>query len=126
VIGEQHERVVDDAREVVAEPERAGHDHGDAAGGLAVGSDIRGGLARARAAAWEWLPRLGDALDAADGMDALRAALAHLRATGDDGVDALAAIGAAPVFVAAWSRKRAGRRRSPRTRCSGMPLIICA
>ena len=37
--------------------------------------------ARARAAAWEMLPRLGDALDAPDGMDALRAALAHLRST---------------------------------------------
>src|SRR5690606_14865493 len=61
-----------------------------------------------RAAAWEWLPRIGDALDAADGMDALRGALAHLRATGDDAVDAVTAIGAAPVFVAAWSRKRAG------------------
>ena len=47
-------------------------------------------IARARAAAWEWVPRLGDALDATDGMDALRASLAHLRATGDDGVDALA------------------------------------
>src|SRR5438270_121134 len=35
-------------------------------------------LGAARAAAWDRLPRLGDALDAADGMDALRAALAHL------------------------------------------------
>jgi citrate synthase len=55
------------------------------------------------------LPRLGDALDASDGMDALRAGLAHLRSGGDDIVDAIAAIGAAPVFVAAWSRKRAGQ-----------------
>jgi citrate synthase len=72
------------------------------------GTDMRSALARARAAAWEFLPRIGDALDAPDGMDALRAALAHLRATGDDGVDALTAIGAAPVFVAAWNRKHAG------------------
>ncbi|HET9987369.1 MAG TPA: citrate synthase [Kofleriaceae bacterium] len=62
-------------------------------------------LAQARVGAWELLPRLGDALDADDGMDALRASLAHLRATGDDLADALTAIGAAPVFAAAWSRK---------------------
>jgi citrate synthase len=72
------------------------------------GTDMRSALARARGAAWEWLPRIGDALDAPDGMDALRGALAHLRATGDDSVDALTAIGAAPVFVAAWNRKRSG------------------
>src|SRR5687768_10279759 len=49
--------------------------------------------APARAAAWELLPRLGDALDHRDGMDALRTALAHIGATGDDKADALAAIG---------------------------------
>jgi citrate synthase len=74
----------------------------------------------ARSAAWELLPRLGDALDHPDAMDALRTALGHLRARPAGGVpggapggaadtaDALAAIGAAPVFVAAWSRRRAG------------------
>jgi len=65
----------------------------------------------ARAAAWELLPRLGDALDHPDAMDALRTALGHLRpAAGDAGgpADAVAAIGAAPVVVAAWSRRRAG------------------
>ena len=62
-----------------------------------------------RTATWELLPRLGDALDHADGMDALRTGLAHLRATGDDRVDALAAIAAAPVVVAAWNRKRTGQ-----------------
>jgi citrate synthase len=65
-------------------------------------------LGRAREAAFESLPRLGDALDATDGMDALRAALAHLRSTGDDVADAIAVLGAAPVFVAAWQRKRTG------------------
>jgi citrate synthase len=65
-------------------------------------------LAQSRGRAWELVPRLGDALDAADGMDALRASLAHLRATGDDLADAVTAIGAAPVFVAAWSRKQRG------------------
>ncbi len=65
-------------------------------------------LGAARAAAWERIPRLGDALAAADGMDALRAAMAHLHSTGNDRADAAAAIGAAPVFVAAWSRQRRG------------------
>ena len=84
--------------------------------------------ARRRArAAWELLPRLGDALDATDGMDALRAALAHLRVDRPTTLaDALAAIGAAPVFVAAWSRKRAGPRRSRPTRRSATPPTTCA
>ncbi len=60
-------------------------------------------LGRARARAWEALPRLGDALAATDGMDSLRAALAHLY-----GADAETAIGAAAVFVAAWSRTHRG------------------
>ena len=79
-----------------------------AAGGLAKPPDMRAALARARSAAWEVVPKLGEALEAPDAMDALRAALAHLHASGDDGVDAITAIGAAPVFVGAWNRKRAG------------------
>jgi citrate synthase len=75
-------------------------------------------LGDVRRAAWEMLPRLGDALGAADAMDALRASLAHLRSTAtlsnitlaDDRADAVAAIGAAPVFVAAWNRLRAGNQ----------------
>jgi len=75
------------------------------AGGLAISAgELTAELGRARATAWELLPRLGNALDAADGMEALRAATAHLWATGDDRADAIAAIGAAPVLVAAWSR----------------------
>lgn len=74
----------------------------------AGGANVEVELGAARTAAWERLPRLGDALDAPDGMDALRAGLAHLRSTGDDNADAIAAIGAAPVLVAAWSRKRRG------------------
>jgi citrate synthase len=79
-----------------------------AAGGAKL-SDLPGALARARAEAWELLPRVGDALDHPDGMDALRAGLAHLRASGDDGADAVTAIGAAPVIVAAWNRRRTGQ-----------------
>jgi citrate synthase len=74
----------------------------------AGGANVDLALGAARTTAWERLPRLGDALDATDGMDALRAGLAHLRSTGDDTADALSAIGAAPVLVAAWSRKRRG------------------
>jgi citrate synthase len=65
-------------------------------------------LGRARMAAWELIPRLGDALDAPDAMDALRTSLGHLRSTGEDVADSIASMGAAAVFVAAWSRKNAG------------------
>jgi citrate synthase len=84
-----------------------------AAGSAAAGSGLGSRLGAARAAAWELLPRLGDALEHADGMDALRTGLAHLRSTGDDTADAIAAIGAGPVFVAAWSRRRAGQPPIP-------------
>ncbi len=76
-----------------------------AAGGARVGSLA---LGAARASAWELVPRLGDALALPEAMDALRTALGHVRPTGDDLADALAAIGAAPVFVAAWNRTRSG------------------
>jgi citrate synthase len=78
-----------------------------AAGGASI-DDLANQIAAARVAAWESMPRLGDALDAHDGMDALRASLAHVRSAGDDTRDAIAVIGAAPVYVAAWSRKRRG------------------
>src|SRR5215475_4749404 len=88
-----------------------------AAGGAdpaGLGGAADAGLGAARAAAWEQVARLGDALDHPDAMDALRTALAHLRphpagAAGADTADAIAAIGAAPVFVAAWHRRRAGQ-----------------
>ena len=75
------------------------------AGGSKI-SDPKLGLARA--AAFELVPRLGDALALPDAMDALRTSLGHLRPTGDDTADAIAAIGAAPVFVAAWHRTKSG------------------
>ena len=87
-----------------------------AAGGAdpaALGDAADAGLGAARAAAWERVARLGDALDHPDAMDALRTALAHLRpqpaGRAADTADAIAAIGAAPVFVAAWQRRRAGQ-----------------
>ncbi|HEX3475411.1 MAG TPA: citrate/2-methylcitrate synthase, partial [Kofleriaceae bacterium] len=85
-----------------------------AAGGAdpaALGDAADAGLGAARAAAWERVARLGDALEHPDAMDALRTALGHLRPQpgGADTADAIAAIGAAPVFVAAWHRRRAGQ-----------------
>lgn len=77
-----------------------------AGGGARV---TRAAIGQARAAAWELVPRLGDALELPDGMDALRTGLGHLRTRGDDNADAIAVIGAAPVIVAAWSRRRAGK-----------------
>lgn len=65
-------------------------------------------LAAARAEAFERLGRCGDALEAADGMEALRAGLAHLRSSGNDFDDAVRAIGAAGVIAAAWTRRRSG------------------
>lgn len=81
-------------------------------------------LGQARLAAWRLVPKLGDALGAIvevrgegeaepaaierDGMDALRAALAHLRPSGDDVTDGLAGIGGAAVLAAAWVRRRRG------------------
>lgn len=79
-----------------------------AAGGITsrISRDV---LAHARSAAWSLLPDLGSALAAPDAMDALRAGLAQLRSSGDDGADAIAVIGAAPVLVAAWNRVRSGQ-----------------
>ena len=85
-------------------------------------TDIDQLLAAGRALAFRALPDLGDALDATDGMDALRAAVAHLRAdtiapsaAGADGrrlapeVAAAARLtGALATLVAAWWRRTQG------------------
>jgi citrate synthase len=70
---------------------------------------LRAQLGAARARTFERLPRLGDALDAADGMEALRAGLAHLRASELDPATLHAELtGAVAVLAAAWARKRRG------------------
>lgn len=61
-------------------------------------------LARGRALGFDRLSRIGDALDAADGMDALRAAVAHL----PSGAPPAEIVGAVASFAAAWSRRQAG------------------
>jgi len=78
------------------------------AAGLAVPPDTGAALGAARAAAFARLPRLGDALAARDGMDALRGAIAQLPASGDLAADAVAATGAVAVFAAAWARGQDG------------------
>lgn len=61
-------------------------------------------LGEARVAAFGLLPRLGDALLAPDGMDALRAGVAHLPSN----ASREAIVGAVAVFAAAWRRRRDG------------------
>ena len=79
---------------------------------------LRGALGQARQRAWERLPGLGDALDAADAMDGLRAALAHLRAADSEDVQGTAATrldltAAMAVYAAGWARKHGGRTPLP-------------
>jgi len=79
-------------------------------GGLpddAARESLRAQLGEARRQAHARVGSLGDALDRADAMDALRAALAHHESCGDE-ADAVALAGAAVVYVAAWSRRRIG------------------
>jgi citrate synthase len=66
----------------------------------------RAAIAEGRVMAFERLGRLGDALDRAEGMDALRAATAHLPA--DDFGTPARITGAVATFAAAWARGRAG------------------
>lgn len=69
--------------------------------GECVGRDIAAG----RVLAFGCLTRLGDALEREDGMDALRAAVAHL--SEKDGFDSPARLtGAVAVFASAWARIR--------------------
>lgn len=66
-------------------------------------------LGAARALAFERLSAIGDALDAPDAMDGLRAATAHLGAGGDTALSvAERVVGAMAVFATAWWRKANG------------------
>jgi citrate synthase len=70
---------------------------------------LRHDLGHARLRAWQHLGRLGDALTAPDAMEALRAALAHLRCA--DSAPAATRIeltAAVAVFAAAWARQQRG------------------
>ena len=70
---------------------------------------LRSALGRARERAWARIDALGDALRAADGMDALRASVSHLGASGSDEAELrLELCAAVAVYAAAWARLRAG------------------
>ncbi len=70
---------------------------------------LRAELGRARVSVFQALPTLGNALDHADGMDALRACVGQLPAEKSAGFSDEARLTAAvAVFAAAWCRKRAG------------------
>lgn len=68
---------------------------------------IRQDLADARQRAARLLPDLGNALSLPDGMDALRAAMAHLVPAA--GVASASIVGAAAVFAAGWLRTQMGQ-----------------
>jgi citrate synthase len=70
-------------------------------------------LGPARARAFELLPRTGDATAHADGMDALRAAVAHLPASTDPAQANAELTGAVGTYAAAWARRRAGAEPVP-------------
>jgi len=78
------------------------------AGAPADAAALSAALGEARVAAAARLSVVGDALAAADGMDALRAAVAHVPVTGELVADAIAATGAMAVYAAAWARRRDG------------------
>lgn len=66
----------------------------------------RAGIAHGRHDAFALLPSLGRALDLPDGMDALRAAVGQLSASGRADHDVYLMIGATAVFAAAWARRQ--------------------
>ncbi len=84
----------------------------EAAVGLLLDMDeaqVAAELGRGRDLAAERLPRLGDALTMADGMDALRATVAQL----PESTTALQVVAAVGVFSAAWVSQKEGRAPTP-------------
>jgi citrate synthase len=79
---------------------------------VAPAAELRAALGKARERAFEMLPRIGDALSLPDGMEALRAATAHLSGSGDLPL-ATAITGALAVFAAGWARLRSGKELVP-------------
>lgn len=73
---------------------------------------LRAALSEARQQAFTLVSSLGEALKSTDGMEALRAAVGHLRAV-DQHADRLRLTGAIPVFAAAWARARVGQPAVP-------------
>jgi len=74
----------------------------------------RAALGQARAQAFALLPRLGDALELSDGMDALRTALAHVQPGAQGGLsESMRVVGAVSLFAATWARRAAGLSPQP-------------
>jgi citrate synthase len=73
---------------------------------------LRAALSEARQDAFTLLPSLGGALGSTDGMEALRAAVGHLRA-GEPRTDRVKLTAAIPVFAAAWARRQSGQPPVP-------------
>ena len=69
-------------------------------------------LGQARVDAFLMVPSLGDALLLSDGMEALRASVAHMRAS-DTASDREGLTGAIAVFASAWARARVGHPIMP-------------
>ena len=69
---------------------------------------LRAALSEARQQAFTLVSTLGEALKSTDGMEALRAAVGHLRAV-EQHADRLRLTGAIPVFAAAWARENSGQ-----------------
>jgi citrate synthase len=67
---------------------------------------VRAAVGRGRVEAFARLGALGDALSAKDGMDALRASVAHLVESREEAAEKL--VGAVSVFAAAWHRSALG------------------
>ncbi len=69
--------------------------------------EVRRGLGKARERAFQAIPKMGDALRMGDGMESLRAALAHLSVSNPDLVgQSIDLTGAAGVLLAGWLRYR--------------------
>ena len=84
---------------------------------------LRAALSVARQLAFTLVNSLGGALQATDGMEALRAAVGHLRA-GDPQVDRLRLTAAIPVLPRLGRARNQGNRRCPRKRvCRMRPTI---
>ncbi len=96
--------------------EMAAHLWGDDAGAL------KRDLGAARLAVFEALPGLGAALAVPDGMEALRAGIAHLGASGDPREERVRIAAAMPVLAAAWARGRGLGRKGARSALDHQPV----
>lgn len=70
-------------------------------------------LGEARVRAFDLIPGLGNALDARDGMEALRAAVAHLQEPKSAWDSNVFVTAATAVFTASWAAKVQGRQPTP-------------